>query len=229
MQGEDRWADIREMNDRLIACERCPRLVEFRKAVVGRDKRFRGETYWARPVPGYGDINCRLLIVGLAPAASGGNRTGRVFTGDKSSDFLVSCLHEAGITNQPTSERRDDGLIYYDAYITAAVKCVPPDNKPLPEEIENCSVYLRSEIGFMKNLKVILVLGQIALQAVVRLIADPAEPRSRYRFVHGAVYSMNGIRVVCSYHPSPRNVNTGKLKRSDFVDLLKKVKEMALE
>ncbi|PYB68743.1 uracil-DNA glycosylase [Thermoplasma sp. Kam2015] len=227
MASDERWISIAEMNDQLISCRKCPRLVHFREAVVGRDKRFRGQAYWARPVPGYGDINGHILIVGLAPAASGGNRTGRVFTGDKSSDFLVSCLHEVGITNQPTSESRDDGLKYNDAYITAAVKCVPPDNKPTPEEITNCSVYLRSEISMMKNLRVILVLGQIAFQAVLKLLADQSISRSGYKFSHGAVYSLNGVSVVCSYHPSPRNVNTGKLSRDDFIGVLKKVKELA--
>ncbi|GGM78271.1 uracil-DNA glycosylase [Thermogymnomonas acidicola] len=216
------WKSIDEMNSELIECVACPRLVKFREEVAQRYKRYR-ERFWSRPVPGFGDISGRILILGLAPAPAGGNRTGRVFTGDRSSDFLVSCLHEVGITNKPTSESRDDGLQYRDAYITAAVKCVPPDNRPEREEMERCSRYLDYEICSMGNLKAVVALGSIAFSAFKSYAKRRGADTRGMRFEHGKSYSVLGVRLFCLYHPSPRNVNTGKLTRDAFIRGLKEV------
>ncbi len=214
------------MEKDLISCSDCERLAKFRVDVAGRDRKYANEMFWSKPVPGYGDINGRLIIVGLAPAAMGGNRTGRVFTGDKSSDFLVSCLYEAGFTNQPTSERKDDGLQYIDSYITAAVKCVPPDNKPTLEEIRNCSKYLRFEIRSARNARVILALGKIAFDAVISSFSSEGYGTKGTKFVHGNKYAFGNITVVASYHPSPRNVNTGKLSREKFMSILYEIRDI---
>lgn len=211
---------MKEFIDDLTGCSRCERLVKFRVDVASRNGRFNGEEFWSRPIPGYGDINGRLMILGLAPAATGGNRTGRVFTGDRSSDFLVSCLHEVGITNQPTSVSRDDGLRYRDAYITAVLRCVPPGDKPLTHEIDNCSDYLKFEIESMKNLKVIFTLGAVAHNGLIRYLRKEGYDVRGKKFVHGMVYDFGEFREICCYHPSPRNVNTGRLTRDEFIRTL---------
>lgn len=203
-----------------MECERCARLVRFRKEVSGRSSKFAGQEYWSKPVPGFGDINGKILILGLAPAATGGNRTGRVFTGDKSSDFLVSCLHECGITNQPTSLSKNDGLQYLDAYISAILRCVPPNDKPLPEEIENCSEFLRDEIDSMDNLKAVLTLGIVAHTGLMRYLRRKGYDVRGKKFGHGTVHDFGDFREVCCYHPSPRNVNTGRLTRDSFMNVL---------
>lgn len=210
----------------MVQCRRCTRLVEYREEIARtKRKEFLEWNYWGRPVPGFGDPNAALLIVGLAPAAHGGNRTGRVFTGDKSGDFLYKALYKTALANQPTSESTDDGLRLSGAYVTAAVKCAPPDNKPATEETSNCSEYLASEIDSLKDLKVILCLGQFAFNAVMRMIRNKYDvPRSPGTFGHGKVLKLaEGIPVVvCSYHPSPRNTQTGKLTERMLISVLRK-------
>ncbi len=162
--------------------------------------------------------------MGLAPAFNGDNRTGRIFTGDKSSDFLISSMYEVGLTNIPTSERTGDGLEYNDMYITLALRCAPPDNKPLKSELENCRGFIENEIRLMKNLKAILSLGKIAFDSVINDFKSRGIRISGIRFSHGTHYDISGIRVYCSYHPSPRNVNTGLLKKEDFISLLREIR-----
>lgn len=195
-------------------CFKCPRLVAWREESAAHPPaRFRGQEYWARPVPGFGDPDARLLIVGLAPAAHGGNRTGRVFTGDRSGDWLVRALHRAGFANQPVSVDRSDGLKLNDCYIAAAVRCVPPDNKPLPEERRTCLPYLVREIRALSRLKAIVTLGSIGWEATLpALRGNGVEiPQPKPRFGHGARVEIGGLHLIGSYHPSPQNTNTGRL------------------
>ena len=217
---------ISVLNREITDCRKCPRLVDFREHVLEKSKKYESEIFWRKPLTGYGDINGRMMIVGLAPAASGGNRTGRVFTGDKSSEFLISCLYEAGITNQKTSLSRDDGLAYFDSYISLAVRCVPPENKPEKGEIMNCNSYLLREIHLMKNLKIIVVLGKIAFDAVVQSLRESGNTVRGWKFGNGKVYEMDGYKVMCIFHPSPRNVNTGRITMEEFVELFRKAREM---
>jgi uracil-DNA glycosylase family 4 len=216
-----------EIRDQVVTCRRCPRLVRYREEVARKKrKEFLGWEYWGRPVPGFGDPEASLLIVGLAPAAHGGNRTGRVFTGDRSGDFLYDALYEAGLANQPISKNREDGLLLKGAYVTAAVKCAPPDNKPARDETLNCSAYLASEIEALKNLRAILCLGQFAFNNVVTTIQRRYRlGRQKARFAHGRVIRLGkGIpTIVCSYHPSPRNTQTGKLTRRMLLSVLRKI------
>lgn len=209
------------MNEYLEKCSLCPRLVKFRRQVLLDRERKDMQKYWRKPVPGFGDEKARLLVVGLAPAARGANRTGRVFTGDQSSDFLLSCLHQVGLSNQPSSTSREDGLQYRGMFLTAAVRCVPPENKPTPDEIMNCSKYLTFELECLKDLRAVLCLGSIAFRSVLRIL-EP-ERRKKFEFKHGAHFDIDKVRVFCSYHPSPRNVNTGTLNRSEFIRLLEEI------
>jgi len=187
-------------------------------------KAYSSQAYWRRPVPGFGDVNGRLLILGLAPASQGGNRTGRVFTGDSSGRFLVRALHEAGFANQPTSESVDDGLAYTDCYLTAAVKCAPPGDKPLPQEFENCSDYLDREIELMQNLRAVLALGSLAFGAYLGYLRRKGTQVRSVKFGHGAKYSLGeGPTLYASFHPSPRNTNTGKLTHTMLVEVLKTI------
>jgi uracil-DNA glycosylase family 4 len=215
------------VRDAIVACTRCTRLREY-CAQIGRDKRraFRDETYWARPVPGFGDPQARLLIVGLAPAAHGANRTGRVFTGDGdggSGDFLMSALHRCGFANIPTSQRPDDGLMLSDAFIAAAVRCAPPDNKPTPEELANCLPHLAAEIDALPRVRVIVALGRIGFDAYLRLLKHRGVTIApRPAFGHGARYRLpNGVTLIGSYHPSRQNTNTGKLTGSMMRDVFR--------
>jgi uracil-DNA glycosylase len=202
----------------IVACEKCHRLRAYCARVAIEKKRaYRGETYWGRPVPGFGDPAARLLIVGLAPAAHGGNRTGRVFTGDSSGDFLFRALHKAGFANIPTSTRVDDGLALADAYIAAAVRCAPPDNKPTPGEIARCLPYLEAEIRELAGLRVIVALGRIAFRATLRALPrKPGGPAPA--FGHGLVHRLDPPlpTLVASYHPSRQNTNTGRLTEAMF-------------
>jgi uracil-DNA glycosylase family 4 len=202
---------------RLTHCRLCPRLVAHREA-VGRDKvaRFRDWTYWARPVPGFGDPGARLLVVGLAPAAHGGNRTGRIFTGDESGNWLYAALHRAGFANQPTSRDRGDGLRLHDAFVTAVARCAPPANHPTPEEIATCRRYLLAEIALMPDLRTVVVLGKVAHDGflAVERSRGTSLPRPLPRFAHGAEHPLaSGVVLLCSYHPSQQNTFTGKLTR----------------
>jgi uracil-DNA glycosylase family 4 len=199
--------ELDRLNRRIVSCERCPRLAEYiRQVGMEKVRRFAGDKYWARPLPGWGDPDARLLIVGLAPAAHGGNRTGRMFTGDSSGDWLARAMHGAGFASKPESRAKDDGLVLTDAYITAAVRCAPPDNRPLPSEIASCSQYLSAELGLLKNVRVVLALGRIAFGAYCR-----AAGLRGLEFSHGARYGVSGKTLLASYHPSRQNTNTGRL------------------
>jgi uracil-DNA glycosylase len=204
----------------VIACERCPRLRRYCQAVALEKKRaYRDEDYWGRPVPGFGDPAARLLIVGLAPAAHGANRTGRMFTGDSSADFLMRALHRAGFANRSTSDRRDDGLVLRDAYIAAAARCAPPDNKPTPSEIARCLPYLDAEIAALKDLRAVVALGRIAFDACLTVLGRRgAEVRPKPAFAHAAVCPIGLCQpvLIASYHPSRQNTNTGRLTPAMF-------------
>jgi uracil-DNA glycosylase len=202
------------VREQIVACSRCPRLRSYCARIAAEKKAaHREDTYWGRPVPGFGDPLARVLVLGLAPAAHGANRTGRVFTGDGSGDFLMRAMHHAGFANIATSRRADDGLVLSDAYIAAAVRCAPPDNKPLPAEIAACHPFLVAEAAALPRLAVIVALGRIGFDAAWRLLADrgvAAKPRPV--FAHGAVYPVRGgPTVIGSYHPSRQNTNTGRL------------------
>jgi uracil-DNA glycosylase family 4 len=205
---------LEKVTAEVVDCFKCPRLVAWREQ-VGREKRaaYRDEEYWARPVPGFGDPNARLLIVGLAPAAHGGNRTGRIFTGDRSGDWMYSALYRAGFANQPTSRRRGDGLRLRDAYIAATVRCAPPDNKPTHEERDTCRPYLEREIALLDGVRVIVALGNFAYQVGAAI----SGLRPRPAFGHGVeARTAGGTTVICSYHPSQQNTFTGKLTEPMF-------------
>ena len=211
----------------IINCAKCDRLVHFREKIANeKRKSYIKWDYWGKAVPGYGSPTAKLLILGLAPAAHGGNRTGRVFTGDKSADFLFKSLHHVGLSNQPNSDHRNDGLVL-EGYITAAVKCVPPGDKPLAEEKENCEIYLSKEFELLKNLKIVLGLGKIGFDACLKFVRKKYPLKMKdYKFFHGARYQLpNGITLYGSFHPSPRNVNTGRLNFQMMTDLLEIIKK----
>ena len=224
---EQPLAHLREV---VVACRKCPRLVEYREEVARTKRRaFREWTYWGRPVPGFGDPHARLLIVGLAPAAHGGNRTGRAFTGDRSGDFLYARLYEAGFANQPTSIDRNDGLELRDAYISAAARCAPPDNKPLPEELRNCAGYLEEELAILRP-RAVLALGAIAFHAYLRLLLKQKRIPSTamYAFSHGAEFKLPGDlpHLFASYHPSQQNTQTGRLTSEMFDAVLRRIRKV---
>jgi uracil-DNA glycosylase len=205
----------------VIACQRCPRLVKYRQAIAQTKRRAFSEwDYWGKPVPGFGDPEARLLIIGLAPAAHGGNRTGRVFTGDSSGDLLFQTLYETGFASQPHSVSRNDGLNLKDAYITATVRCAPPENKPLPRESAHCRVYMEREIALLKNIRVVVALGKIAFDSYLSILLSMGliHSRSPYRFAHGARYAFPPPlpTLIASYHPSRQNTQTGRLTQEMF-------------
>lgn len=220
---------LEQLNAAIVSCRRCPRLVRYRETVA-RTKvaRFRSWTYWGRPVPGFGDPRARLLVVGLAPAAHGGNRTGRVFTGDRSGDWLFRALHRAGFANQPTSRSRDDGLRLTDAYIAAAVRCAPPGNRPTPAEFDRCQPFLETEIRLLTQLHVVMVLGQTAMDHFLRAWAATGHgiPRPKPRFRHAAEIDLGDIVVIASYHPSQRNTQTGLLTEAMFDGVFRTAKTL---
>ena len=205
---------LKVIESEVIACRRCARLVEWREK-VGAEKRraYRDQTYWARPIPGFGDAQARLLVLGLAPAAHGGNRTGRVFTGDRSGDWLFAALHRAGFANQPTSVAVDDGLALTDCYITATVKCAPPDNKPLPDERDACIPFALRELAALPNLRVIVCLGKFAWDGALRLLRESGRPvpAPAPKFGHCAEARIGDVVLIGSYHPSQQNTFTGRL------------------
>ena len=221
---------LERLQAEIIACRRCPRLVEWRERVA-REKvaRFRDEEYWGRPLPGFGDPEARILIIGLAPAAHGGNRTGRVFTGDASGDFLWSALHEVGLANRASSRRADDALRLRDAYIAAAVRCAPPANKPLPSERDNCAPFLHRELALLRGVRVIVPLGAFGWEVAFRAIAAVAgvDARPRPKFGHGAEARVGGYTVVGSYHPSQQNTFTGRLTAPMLVSVLARAVQIA--
>lgn len=215
----------------IITCERCPRLRGYCRE-VGRTRKasFRDDVYWAKPVPGFGDPKARILILGLAPAAHGANRTGRVFTGDgvgASGDFLMSALHRTGFANISTSQRTDDGLALSDVYIAAAVRCAPPANKPLPEEVSRCLPHLIDEVDQLSNLQAVVALGKIAWDAWLKLLKARGDelPRPQPVFGHGAKWSHNGLTVVGAYHPSRQNTNTGVVTPKMYDAVFRAVRE----
>lgn len=214
---ESQVPSLADVHHRIIACERCPRLRAYcRRVALVKRAAYRHEPYWARPVPGFGDARARVLVLGLAPAAHGANRTGRVFTGDGrggSGDFLMRAMHRAGFANQTTSTRADDGLRLTDAFIAAAVRCAPPDNRPTPRELATCRDHLVAELAALPRVRVIVALGRIAFDVCWQLAADRNErPKPTPRFGHGLVYECAGMPIViASYHPSRQNTNTGRL------------------
>ena len=219
--------NISQLNNKIIKCRSCTRLINFRKKILKKKrKQYINEQYWGKPITGFGDINGEMLFVGLAPAAHGGTRTGRVFTGDKSSDFLYKCLFKANISNQINSDHINDGLKLKNAYITAALKCVPPEDKPSKKELDNCSNFFNNEIELLKNLKVIVCLGKIAFDACKYFYKKKINLDQKIKFGHGKIYSLkNGIKLVGCYHPSPRNVNTGRINENKMVRLFQKIKD----
>ena len=222
-----RSVELTVLNEEIVACEKCPRLVRYRKRVAKEKRRaYREWTYWGKPVPGFGDAQAQLLILGLAPAAHGGNRTGRVFTGDRSGDFLYAALHKAGFANQAKSERRDDGLRLIDAYITATCRCAPPDNKPLPKEIANCRGYLERELEILKP-RAVLALGKIAWDGYLELLKRRGLIASRalYAFAHGAQAEpvTGGPRLFGVYHPSQQNTQTGRVTPAMYAAVLRRI------
>lgn len=215
---------FQKLDREVCACVRCPRLVQFREAVEPKPI-YANETYWKKPVPGFGDHQAWLLLLGLAPAPHGGNRTGRPFTGDLSGDFLIRCLYNQGFANQPTSRHWDDGLELIGCYMTPAVKCVPPAHKPTPQEFRNCSGYLEREIFLLKNLKCVLALGRAAFDAYLRFLRVQGVNTAGVKFKHGAIFKFEEWpSLAASYHPTPRNVNTGTLTKDMFEGLLKRIK-----
>jgi uracil-DNA glycosylase len=225
------WLD--DLNAEVIVCTRCPRLVAYREQVAREKRRAYLEwDYWGKPVPGFGDPSARILVLGLAPGAHGSNRTGRPFTGDASGNFMYPVLHETGFGSQPSARDRNDGLLLRDLYITAAARCAPPDNKPLPQELANCAPYLDRELQCLKNLKVIVALGKIAWDAYLNYMKRNGKlgPRKDYVFQHGAKYRMrDGRTLLASYHPSNQNTQTGKLTRPMFVQIFKEAARIADE
>jgi uracil-DNA glycosylase family 4 len=209
------------LNREIVACRQCPRLVQYREE-VGRAKRraYRDQEYWAKPVPGFGDPLARLLLIGLAPGAHGANRTGRMFTGDSSGDFLYRALFEAGFASQPSSVSRGDGLALTDAYISAAVRCAPPDNKPLPEEIRTCRPYLEKDLELLRNLRVVVALGRLAFDVYLAILRDQDKivRRSDFVFGHNTTHDtgLGQPALISSFHPSQQNTSTGKLTGAMF-------------
>ena len=216
------------LNLSITKCTKCSRLVKFRKKIsTEKRKQYINETYWGKPITGFGDLKGKILFVGLAPAAHGGTRTGRVFTGDKSSDFLYKCLFKADISNQINSDHVNDGLKLKNAYITAALKCVPPGDKPLLSELNNCSTFFNKEINNLKNLSVIVALGKIAFDTCVYFYRKNFNLSEKINFGHGQIYSLpNNVKLVGCYHPSPRNVNTGRVNEKMMTSLFRKVKKL---
>ena len=218
--------NIEKVRNEIVSCARCPRLVEFRtKIAKEKRKSFMDWDYWGKPVPGYGDDNSKLLILGLAPAAHGGNRTGRVFTGDKSADFLFKCMHSAGLSNQPESIAFDDGL-KLNGFMSVAVKCVPPGDKPTAEERNNCASHLANEIECLVNMKIVLGLGKIGFESFLHYTRKSHDIKMKdFPFKHGVGYELpSGVTLYGAYHPSPRNVNTKRITFDMMVKFLKNLK-----
>ena len=222
---------LKVLNAEVIACTRCPRLVAYREQVAREKRRaYRDHEYWGKPVPGFGDPNAAVLVLGLAPGAHGSNRTGRPFTGDASGSFMYPVLYETGFANQPTATHRDDGLILTNLYITAAARCAPPDNKPLPEELANCAPYLERELEGLKNLRVIVALGRIGFDAYLNYLKrrNAIAGKREYQFRHGAQYKMpDGRILLASYHPSNQNTQTGKLTRKMFTEIFERAARLS--
>jgi uracil-DNA glycosylase family 4 len=220
-----------QLNREVIACTRCPRLVAYREQIAREKRRaYRDWDYWGKPVPGFGDPDARVLVLALAPGAHGSNRTGRPFTGDSSGNFMYPVLYETGFANQPNATSRNDGLKLKDVYITAAARCAPPQNKPLPAELAHCAPYLEQELDGLKRLRVVVALGRIGFEAYLNYLKRRGRIASKkpYAFAHGARYEMpDGKILLASYHPSNQNTQTGKLTRPMFVKIFKEAARLA--
>lgn len=219
-----------QLNQEIVSCTKCSRLISYCQK-IGREKRraYMDWEYWAKPVPGFGEANARVLILGLAPGAHGSNRTGRPFTGDGSGYFMYPVLHKAGFASQPTATHRGDGLRLKDAYITAAVRCAPPQNKPTPEEIANCSAFLDRELAALKRIKIVIALGRIGFDAYLNYLKRQGVITSKgeYQFGHGLEYEMpDGRLLICSYHPSMQNTLTGKLTEKMFLGIFLRARKL---
>lgn len=216
--------DLQELASRIISCRKCPRLINYIRG-VGKTKRkaFRNQEYWAKPVPGFGDSNAKVLIIGLAPAAHGANRTGRMFTGDSSGQFLTKTLYKFGFANKPMTISRDDGLVLKDVFLTAVVRCAPPGNKPNGNEINNCLPYLAEELKILKNIKVVLTLGAIAMRGYLNILKNQGviNSLSKFPFGHNLIYRFTKDLpvLVTSYHPSRQNTQTGRLTKGMFEEV----------
>ena len=225
------WLTV--LNREVIACTRCPRLVAYREQIAREKRRaYRDWDYWGKPVPGFGDPDARVLVMGLAPGAHGSNRTGRPFTGDASGNFMYPVLYEVGFASQSTATDRNDGLTLNNLYITAAVRCAPPDNKPTPQELATCAPFLDREIAGLKNLKVVVALGKIGFDAYLNFLKRRGVLTSKkgYLFKHGASYGMpDGKVLLASYHPSNQNTQTGKLTRKMFLKIFQEAARLASE
>jgi len=227
----DTAGQLEVLQQQIIACTRCHRLVRYcRKVAKEKRRMYRDWEYWGKPIPSFGDPNAELLILGLAPAAHGANRTGRMFTGDRSGEFLYRQLYEGGFASRGAAVSRDDGLELRNCYITASLRCAPPKNKPLPSEARNCQPYLEAELRLLTRVRAVLVLGRIAFETYLRVLATQSEdfpPRSKFIFAHGAHFSLPGglPRLFCSYHPSQQNTQTGRLTPEMFRKVLAEIRE----
>ena len=223
------WLTV--LNSEVVACVQCPRLVVYREQIAREKRRaYKDWEYWGKPVPGFGDPHARVLVLALAPGAHGSNRTGRPFTGDSSGNFMYPVLYETGFANQPTATKRDDGLVLKNIYITAAARCAPPENKPLPEELANCSAYLDRELEGLRRVKLIVALGRIGFNAYLNYLTRRGviTRKSEYLFQHGAKYNLpDGRTLLVSYHPSNQNTQTGKLTRGMFLEIFKEAARLA--
>jgi len=222
---------LKVLNAEVVGCTLCPRLVAYREQIAREKRRaYRDWDYWGKPVPGFGDPNARVLVLGLAPGAHGSNRTGRPFTGDASGKFMYPVLYETGFANQPTATNRNDGLVLSDLYITAAGRCAPPDNKPLPQELANCAPYLEREVEGLKKVRVIVALGRIGFEAYLSYLKRLGRiaGKGEYVFGHGAEFSLaDGRTLLASYHPSNQNTQTGKLTNEMFRKIFKRARQLA--
>ncbi|HEX5135441.1 MAG TPA: uracil-DNA glycosylase [Planctomycetota bacterium] len=217
------------LRERIIVCRRCPRLVAYREKVAREKRRaYRDETYWGKPVPAFGVAQPRLMVVGLAPGAHGSNRTGRMFTGDASGDWLYRAMHLAGFASQPSSVRRGDGLKLTDALVTAAARCAPPDNKPTPKELSRCRPYLVEEIAACRSLRVVIALGRVGMDAFLKAWTEAGHPpfTPKPPFLHGGEATAGGVTLLISYHPSRQNTQTGKLTRAMFEGVFRRARKI---
>ena len=214
--------DLKAVNQKIIKCKKCPRLASYiRRVSKDKVKRFQEQEYWGRPLTGFGDVKARLLVIGLAPAAHGGNRTGRMFTGDSSGDWVAKILFTFGFANKPSSQKIDDGLQLTDVYITASARCAPPDNKPTREELDNCFPFLIEELNILQNVKVIICLGRIAFDTCCKLLDI-----KHAKFAHGAKFTYEKYIVICSYHPSRQNTQTGRLTWNQWSSVFSDAKDI---
>ena len=217
------------LNREIVACAKCPRLVQYRERIAREKRRaYREWNYWGKPVPGFGDPDARIVLIGLAPGAHGSNRTGRMFTGDASGEFLYAALHRAGLANQPTARHAYDGLELHDVFITAICRCAPPDNKPTLEEQSNCLPYLARELELLKKARVVVALGRIALEGYVRLLRRQGHNVPRIEFAHGATCVLGNphTTLICAYHPSQQNTQTGRLTAAMMDEVLQRAREL---